>query len=311
MAVGFSLACLLFVIDMSRPVVAGRRNGTDYRSKRLRSFPQREVLTQRGRSIAVLELKGALFFGNSHGLASDVQALGEDARFVVLDCRHLRDVDTSGVTTLVQIAGRLRGRRRFLLAAGTNPGWFDGHADLPGREAIRFFPTREAALSWAEDQILAEEAELRGEPLRSGSLILASGAANLFEEAVKSGRLEAVRFGKGEALCKAGDPGDRMWILKSGTVAIFAPGDPGSLFLARLGPGSPVGEMGLMSQTGRAADAVAEKDVEAYLLTEEAFSRILLEEPGLGQTILLLVAKHLADRLRETTEDLKSADSVD
>ena len=95
-----------------------------------------------------------------------------------------------------------------------------------------------------------------------------------------------------------------MWILRSGTVGVRAAGDP-PLLLARLGPGSPLGEVGLLEQSSRSADVVAEEDGEAFLLTAEAFSAILVQDPELGQTILFVVARHLAARLREANEDLR------
>jgi CRP-like cAMP-binding protein len=96
-----------------------------------------------------------------------------------------------------------------------------------------------------------------------------------------------------------------MWILRSGTVAVLTPGSPSALLLARLGPGSPVGEMALVDHGPRSADVVAKEDVEAFVVTAEEFSRILLEDPDLGQRILVLIAKQLASRLRDTTEDLR------
>jgi MFS superfamily sulfate permease-like transporter len=306
--VGFGLSCLLFILDMSRPVVSRKRDGTALRSKRLRSFPERETLTDLGRSVAILEMHGALFFGNTHGFAADVEALGNEVTVVILDCRHLRDVDTSGITALVHVARKLEDRGQLLLVAGARSVWLDSHAAAPGHAALRLFPDLEKALECAEDRIL-ESGEARfSERVRSGSWILATTASAVFEAAHQRGRLPLVLFPKESLICKAGDAGDRMWILRSGTVAVYAPGSPRSLLLTRLGPGSPIGEMGLMGRNARSADVVAEEDVEAFVLTEKEFTRILLEEAELGQTILLLVAKHLASRLRETTEDLRTGE---
>jgi MFS superfamily sulfate permease-like transporter len=304
-AVGVGLSCLLFMLDMSLPVVARQRDGRIARSKRLRSRLEREALASRGGSTALLELRGALFFGNTHGFAADVQAAADQAAVVILDCRHLRDVDTSGLTALGQVAARLEGGGRHLLVAAAKPGWFNRASDVPGLDAVRLFPTVDDALGWAEDLLLRDgEAERSAGAARSGPMTIAAWALGLFEAASRDGRLPVVSFRTGELLCRAGDPGDRMWILRSGTVAVHAAGDP-PLLLARLGAGSPLGEVGLLERSPRSADVVVEENGEAFLLTAEAFSAILAQDPELGQTILFFVARHLAARLREANEDLR------
>jgi MFS superfamily sulfate permease-like transporter len=168
-AVGFGLSCLLFILDMSRPVITRRRDGTNSRSKRLRSFPERETLTALGRSISVLELHGALFFGNTHGFAASFETLDEDVTTVILDCRHLRDVDTSGITTLVQVAKKLGDRGQLLLVSGARGGWLDSHAAVPGHRALRLFSTLDEALEFAEDRVLQSGPARFSERVRSGT----------------------------------------------------------------------------------------------------------------------------------------------
>jgi CRP-like cAMP-binding protein len=69
-----------------------------------------------------------------------------------------------------------------------------------------------------------------------------------------------------------------------------------------------VGEISLLEHCTQSFDVVAEEDVEAFVLTAEELSLILLEDPDLGQTILFVVAKHLAGRLRETSGDLQTTE---
>ena len=53
---------------------------------------------------------------------------------------------------------------------------------------------------------------------------------------------------------------------------------------------------------------LAEKDVEAYVLTWESLERMLAEHPQAGQAVLLSVAAQLAARLRRTTADLTDSE---
>ena len=64
--------------------------------------------------------------------------------------------------------------------------------------------------------------------------------------------------------------------------------------------------MGLVEKKPRSADVVADEDVEAYLLTEDSFNIILSEQPRIGQALLASIARQLATRLRDTSEELRS-----
>jgi SulP family sulfate permease len=121
-----------------------------------------------------------------------------------------------------------------------------------------------------------------------------------------AGHLQPVHYEAGMALCRTGDPPDRMWILKRGSVSVRVIGEHSSRRLASLGPGCSIGEMGLVEKKPRSADVVADEDVEAYLLTEDSFNIILSEQPRIGQALLASIARQLATRLRDTSEELRS-----
>jgi CRP-like cAMP-binding protein len=93
-----------------------------------------------------------------------------------------------------------------------------------------------------------------------------------------------------------------MWILKCGSVRIRATGTQPGLVLARIGPGSSVGEMGLLNQQPRCANVCADNDVDAYVLTREKFSTILNDTPEMGKNILIFITGQLALRLRDMNQ---------
>jgi len=64
--------------------------------------------------------------------------------------------------------------------------------------------------------------------------------------------------------------------------------------------------MGLVEKKPRSADVVADEDVEAYLLTEYSFNTLLHAHPRIGQALLASIARQLANRLRDTSEELRS-----
>jgi CRP-like cAMP-binding protein len=181
-------------------------------------------------------------------------------------------------------------------------------AAIAGHDSAFVLDDVDAALEWAEEAIL--HAEAGGHSVFEQGLAQADLTLGLSprEVAALEGYLQAVSYPAGTALCRAGDPSDRLWILVRGTVSIRVSGLHADRRLASLAPGCAVGEMGLLERQPRSADVVADDDVAAYMLSDTRFEALLREEPRIGQAILANIARQLARRLRVTSEDLRLAD---
>ena len=70
-------------------------------------------------------------------------------------------------------------------------------------------------------------------------------------------RLQPLAVAAGEAIVRQGEPGDRFYLVDSGTLAVHADGRE----LARLGPGDCFGEIALLRGTPRMATVTAVEPV--------------------------------------------------
>ena len=310
--VGVALSCLVFIIEMSRPIVRRQVDGTQIVSKRVRSQGHAGLLRDSGRHTAVLELQGILFFGNADDLASRVKELEGRARTVILDLRRVTDVDTSGATILRQIAARCAMRGTALMISAVDPKFaaLVARAVGPGAEAA-IFADLDTALERAEDVALAGTealAETAGRALRIEETDLAGGLSERESAALKACLVPA-SYASGAALCRAGEPADKLWIITRGSVSVRLAGSRSERRVTALGPGTSVGEMGLLDRRPRSADVIADEKVDCYVLTAESFDRLLREEPHLGQSLLATIARLTAQRLRATSEELMLASS--
>jgi small-conductance mechanosensitive channel/CRP-like cAMP-binding protein len=98
-------------------------------------------------------------------------------------------------------------------------------------------------------------------------------------------RLRLVIFGPGEVILRQGDPGDSLYVVCSGRVAVRVETHGGHREVATLAAGQFFGEMSLMTGESRAATVVAKGDVECYIVEKDAFQRILEEKPELAGII--------------------------
>ena len=106
----------------------------------------------------------------------------------------------------------------------------------------------------------------------------------------------------GQTLYAAGDPADRLYVLRTGRLGVFRR-EPGREpeFLGVIRPGEPVGEMSLLSGAPHSADVVALRDSELYALPAEAFFDAAEEDPS----VMTEIARLMIRRLRQ--EKAKSA----
>ena len=104
---------------------------------------------------------------------------------------------------------------------------------------------------------------------------------------------EIVDFRAGDALMTEGQAGHEFYAIIDGEVAVTAGGET----VAKLGPGSYVGEQALLDPGPRTATVTAVTDVQAVLLSSREFYAAIDDVPGLSRKLLAGMAR----RLREAT----------
>ena len=109
----------------------------------------------------------------------------------------------------------------------------------------------------------------------------------------------------GTLLFKHGDPGDKLFLILEGRVRISrnVPG-MGEEALAIHGPGAIFGEMALLDEAPRSADARVHERCRLLALSKDAFEDLLFLHKDLAYEVLWSVVRMLTGRLRETNDKL-------
>lgn len=109
------------------------------------------------------------------------------------------------------------------------------------------------------------------------------------------------RFYKaGEPVFKTGDIGAGAVLIKTGTIAIKA----GNKILAELGKGDFFGEVALVVDEARTADAVASTDCELIFFLRPDLEEWLHNSPKPGAQLMSNISRVLAGRLRHANDML-------
>jgi CRP/FNR family cyclic AMP-dependent transcriptional regulator len=126
------------------------------------------------------------------------------------------------------------------------------------------------------------------------------------DEADTLGRLmPLVRARSGQALIREGDVGDWMLLLLGGTVDVFKTSEAGKVSrLAVIKEGAAVGEMSMLDSAPRYATCMAIEEVHAGVLTRAVIARLIEDHPAIGAKLLVKLTQLLAQRLRNTSNQL-------
>jgi uncharacterized membrane protein len=122
------------------------------------------------------------------------------------------------------------------------------------------------------------------------------------ERAILAERIETVTFAAGTSLFQRGDPGDSLYVVRSGEVEIFFKNDTGERIVLEVATaGHFFGEISLLDGGARTASAVATKDVEVVVVDRGDLAELIRLQPGAAMELLAATGR----RLRETNEKLR------
>ena len=109
----------------------------------------------------------------------------------------------------------------------------------------------------------------------------------------------------GNVVFREGEMGDKLYLILDGKVRISRtlPG-MGEEALAVLGAGEAFGEMSLIDDTPRSADAIVHERARLLVITREAFEDLLFVHKDLAYEILWNFVKTLSGRLREANDKM-------
>lgn len=132
---------------------------------------------------------------------------------------------------------------------------------------------------------------------------------SLVEAKIVVSYMQPQRVDAGETFITEGDADNTgfMVLLLDGEVLVesIAVSRTKPVTITVLGPGSLIGEMGLLDTGPRSASCTASTDIQCAVLTREALESLIEEQPRIGAKLLLAVSARIAERYRDTARKLK------
>ena len=122
------------------------------------------------------------------------------------------------------------------------------------------------------------------------------------ERAALAERIDLLRYAAGETIFNFGDPGNALFIIRSGEVEIFLRNDEGEkIILETSQPGDVFGEVAMLDNGPRTAWVAAVSDVEVLRLDRAHFVDYIRQYPPAALNLLSVAAR----RLRRSDEVIR------
>jgi hypothetical protein len=97
--------------------------------------------------------------------------------------------------------------------------------------------------------------------------------------------VEPVRVAAGEDAVREFEPGDSLFLVASGTLAVTTLGDAGPVEIGRLGPGDFFGEVSLLTEKPRTATVTAVTEAELLRLPRAAVAELRRRHPEIEASL--------------------------
>lgn len=119
------------------------------------------------------------------------------------------------------------------------------------------------------------------------------------ELAILAGLLHVRDYVGGEVIFDEGEVGQAVYFILEGKVTICRQGRPEEGFLTELGSGEFFGELGLLDDAVRTAQARATRNCQVVVLFREDFNGLMESHLRIAHKIGRQLLRHLGERLRE------------
>ncbi len=118
--------------------------------------------------------------------------------------------------------------------------------------------------------------------------------------------LKRKEYKKGEMVFSEGELGAEMYLIEKGKVRVYLERGDYTLELATLNSGDFFGEMALLRVYDRSANVEVVEDSVIYIMTINAFKKIMEKDLNISVKILTALCNILADRLARTNNNLET-----
>jgi CRP/FNR family transcriptional regulator, cyclic AMP receptor protein len=175
----------------------------------------------------------------------------------------------------------------------------------------KIFGLRATSTAPAPDASSAKELQALDAQLLVGFLCEAKSIISLSEQEAKIAAryMRARQYATGQVIIKEGDKTNTnymLWILDGETTfEASAAHESGPIIVTVLGPGTALGEMGLMDGAARSLTCTASAPTRCAVLTKQMLQTMCSNHPEVAAKLMSIICIGISARLRDLTDKFK------
>lgn len=314
--VGLLLAIVLYIAQqIGASVIYRHQDGTEVRSRIVRSKEENTILNENGEAFSLYELHGSLFFGTANQLYSMLQEDLQHKKYIIMDMKRVQTVDLTAAHILLQIKDILHDKQGYLLlcrlphklpSGDDLESYFNQVGLLKHLSPIKVFDDLDDAIEWAENKIIKSYLieEKKEKLLTVSEFDLFKGRKEETIAEIES-LVESRSYKKGDTIYSEGDGSGEIFLIRQGLVRIMLPfSDRKSVHLSTLGQNNFFGEFSFLEGAPHYTDVIAASDTELYVISREAFDLFSIHHKKGAYLFMQSLATVLAERLKLTRSEL-------
>ena len=285
--------------------------GSQRHSRRFRPPAQMTRLQQNRDSLRIVHAQGVLDFAAVERLIAELALLIVDAWILVIDFGNVSELPEESMQLLVQELASLRCEGVMVLLVRCHHLGLDAEPLVGTDDRPLTFLHLDQAIERAEDLLLESVPPV--EESHNGAEDRSYGGFLELLDPIHHPTLFSIsqlrRFQVGDHVITKGEPGDELFIVKSGhfTVTIQLQGKNGVLHESRLATfeqGMCFGEIAFLSKQSRSADVIADVPGSCWVLSRSAFDQLRDRDPSAVTDMLLALTGDLGKKLAATSFQL-------
>ncbi|MFZ4710126.1 MAG: cyclic nucleotide-binding domain-containing protein, partial [Zwartia sp.] len=295
---GIIISCLIFVYTYSQIGLAFPPTDlSEFPSTVVRAERQVKVLKNSGKNIAIFRLNGYVFFGS----ASKIEALFKSINIdlmegAIIDLSHISGIDRSAIGVFQRMIRRYahKNLQFYLVFSDNNRVLVQSIASIDeGSHLVSFYGSLDSAIEYAEEELIT----------KFSTDIVPKTIFHFTDSPEDSATFQTYctfkNIPEGEVIVKEGDvDSGEIYFLESGEFRVSTLVDGDLLTLAKVLPGSIVGEISFYTHGARSATISALSPSRFYTLTEANLAKMRKEHPLLAAKLDLMVITKLSNSLQ-------------
>jgi|GEM_PF-2636209 len=294
---GLIIATILFAVRYSSlSPIKFHFSRREYKSTYERDPTLQKFLLTHGDLIHYIKLQGFLFFGSIYKLL-DLLKKTKEYCYIILDFELVSDVDSSTILLWLKLNQLINDLNVKIVFAALNPFLtkdIKNHSMVSFKKnSMYFFPEKEVALQWCEEQLIAN------------AHLAIESENNSFQE-----RLQLLGFSKNlidyfalqvsprtyppqSVICEVGAVADSVYFLFQGKVSVML----GTNRIYTVGAGNIIGEMAMYTDATRSATLIADIESIIYEIKFSHLDKMAQTHPEYAIEFHHAVASIIANKL--------------